>query len=89
MVVEVLSGTTMAWVVWEGGAVVVGVMVVGAEVAAADRAGIAAALVALSRLLVRARAHPIPATVARTTSTSGTISRRSCNPDRACWPARR
>lgn len=60
--------------------------VVGAAVVSADRAVTVVEFVAESGLLVGLSAHAIPAPVARTTRTSGTVKRRSRDRDRACRP---
>jgi hypothetical protein len=73
--VEVRVEATVEWVELGSATTVVGVMVVGATVGSAGLLVTAAWFVAPSWLLVRASAHPIPATVTRTTSTSG-ASRR-------------
>ena len=60
--------------------------VIAAVVGAADRAVTVVEFVAESGLLVGLSAHAIPAPVARTTRTSGTVKRRSRDRDRACRP---
>jgi hypothetical protein len=96
LVVRVLVEAPVVRVERLGTAVVAGVMVVavvdaaavgGAAVGSVGPAVTAVELVTPPRSLVRASAHTIPPPIARATSTSGTIRRRSRDRDRASQPA--